>query len=112
LHGKNFSYVGSSYVKFIEQAGARVVPIPYDADEATLESIFKSINGILLCGGSTALRIKGGSPTPYSKAVAYMFNRATEVNDAGTIFPILGICHGHQLLHYILTNFRKVTHLS
>lgn len=36
-----YSYMAASYVKFIESAGARVVPIPYEADPLFLEKVFK-----------------------------------------------------------------------
>lgn len=35
-----YSYFAASYVKFLESGGARVVPIPYEADESVLEKIF------------------------------------------------------------------------
>jgi gamma-glutamyl hydrolase len=44
------TYIPASYVKWIESAGARVVPIPYDADKKTLKHLFESINGLLLPG--------------------------------------------------------------
>jgi len=47
--------IAASYIKFIELAGGRVVPIPYDADTATLDKIFNGINGILFPGGGTEI---------------------------------------------------------
>lgn len=44
------TYIPASYVKWIESAGGRVVPIPYDADKSTLKHLFQSINGLLLPG--------------------------------------------------------------
>jgi len=44
------AYLPASYVKWMESAGARVAPIPYDADEPTLRSLFSSINGIIFTG--------------------------------------------------------------
>lgn len=35
-----YSYFAASYVKFVEASGARVMPIPYEADEATLDKYF------------------------------------------------------------------------
>jgi gamma-glutamyl hydrolase len=46
-----YAYMAASYVKFIESSGARVVPIPFEATNSTLEKIFTSINGILITGG-------------------------------------------------------------
>lgn len=47
----NYAYLAASYVKFIESAGARVVPIPFEASNSTLEKIFQKINGVLITGG-------------------------------------------------------------
>lgn len=35
-----YSYFAASYVKYVESSGARVLPIPYEADETTLEAYF------------------------------------------------------------------------
>jgi hypothetical protein len=35
-----YSYMAASYVKFVESAGARVLPIPYEADPSFLERVF------------------------------------------------------------------------
>ena len=40
----------------MESGGARVIPIPYEADFSILDEIFANINGILLPGGSTYLK--------------------------------------------------------
>jgi gamma-glutamyl hydrolase len=46
----------------MESAGAQVVPIPYDADKATIDMIFENINGVLFPGGSTAIEIDSPQP--------------------------------------------------
>ena len=47
----NYSYIAASYVKFVEMAGARAVPIPYDAPADEITRIFQQVNGVLLPGG-------------------------------------------------------------
>ena len=47
----NYSFLPSSYVKQIWAAGARVVYIPYEADENKIKKIFASLNGIFFTGG-------------------------------------------------------------
>ena len=47
-----------SYVKFLEGAGARVVPIPYDQPLATTAKLVKSLNGALFTGGSASFYSK------------------------------------------------------
>lgn len=36
-----YSYLAASYVKYVESTGARVLPIPYEADESNLDKYFK-----------------------------------------------------------------------
>ena len=39
------------YVKWVESAGARVVPVRYDSTPAELDHLFDSLNGVLFTGG-------------------------------------------------------------
>ena len=48
----NTEFFDSTYVKFLEQAGARVVPIYANGDQEYYEKMFNLTNGILLPGGS------------------------------------------------------------
>jgi len=43
----------ASYVKWIESAGALVVPIHWDASYEELDNLFNSVNGMLFTGGDT-----------------------------------------------------------
>ena len=45
------SYIAASYVKYIESAGARVVPVLINQPEEYYRIIFNSTNGILMPGG-------------------------------------------------------------
>lgn len=67
-----YSYIGSSYVKYLESAGAQVVPINYTWDEDTLKAIFVHLNGVMAPGGNASYIVDGefnpdGSPvyTPF-----------------------------------------------
>ncbi|KAG6961181.1 hypothetical protein JG688_00009235 [Phytophthora aleatoria] len=51
-HGE---YIAASYVKWVESAGGRVVPIPYNAPKAYLEQLLPQINGLLFPGGAATL---------------------------------------------------------
>ncbi|CAD8141127.1 unnamed protein product [Paramecium octaurelia] len=100
---QNYTYIAASYVKFLESGGARVIPIPYEANHTTLDEIFKNINGILIPGGSTGLK----GPSLYTQRVAYLVNKALKINKEGGWFPIIGICLGHEVMHYILSNYSE-----
>lgn len=48
----DWNYMAASYVKYIESAGARVVPIQWDLPFDNITRIMRSLNGFLLTGGS------------------------------------------------------------
>ena len=48
-------YIAASYVKYLESAGARVVPVLHTASKDNLTSTFNSINGLLYPGGGANL---------------------------------------------------------
>merc|ERR1711916_356169 len=51
----NNTYIAASYIKYIEMAGARVVPVFYKRDVTYFEEMYQSLNGILLPGGGQDL---------------------------------------------------------
>ena len=53
------SYIGAAYVKYIEQAGARVVPVLINQSLEYYEIIFSSTNGLLLPGGAVSIDDSG-----------------------------------------------------
>ena len=44
------SYLPAAYVRWIENSGARVVPIQYTATAPIIKSYLTQINGIIICG--------------------------------------------------------------
>lgn len=94
------SYIAAGFVKWIEAAGARAVPIRYYSSEAELHRIFKSVNGIIFPGGLTDLWMD----SPYVVAARKLWSWAKEANDNGDVFPIHGTCLGFQLLHILEAN--------
>ncbi|XP_068966701.1 gamma-glutamyl hydrolase-like, partial [Bombus flavifrons] len=93
------SYIAASYVKFIEGAGARVVPIWIGRDEYYYEDILSKINGVLWPGGSASFANSSGG---YADAGYEIYKIAKRMNDNGDYFPILGICLGFELLTYVV----------
>lgn len=51
----SFSMIPASYVKWLEQAGIRVIPIRYDLKQSTVRRMMQLINGVLVTGGSASL---------------------------------------------------------
>jgi len=90
------AYIPASYVKFIESAGGRVVPILFDTPQNQLKELFGQINGVFIPGGSSDI---DGTPLYYT--VLYLYQLALEANDKGDYFPIQGHCMGFELLNVI-----------
>lgn len=87
------TYIVASYIKYIESAGGRVVPIRNDLSEEQLEKLFSSINGVLFPGGGVNV-----FDSQYARTGKILFNLAMKANDAGDVFPLWGTCLGFQFL--------------
>lgn len=98
------TYIVASYIKYIESAGGRVVPIRNNLTEDQLEDLFKSINGVLFPGGGANIY-----DSPYSRTGNIIFNLAKKANDAGDVFPLWGTCLGFQFLSVQGAGGRKIT---
>ena len=90
----NTTYIAASYVKFLESAGARVVPVHYDSSAEELTALFNSINGLLLPGGGADL----SNTTRIRRSGQHLYKLAIAANEAGDAFPIWGTCMGFQFL--------------
>ncbi|XP_051878628.1 gamma-glutamyl hydrolase-like [Pristis pectinata] len=96
------SYIAASYVKYLESAGARVVPISINLSETEYQKIFYSINGVLFPGGQVDLKT-----SQYAKIASLFYNLAIQANDNGTYFPVWGTCLGFEELT-VLTSGKKL----
>lgn len=97
----NASYIAASYVKFVESAGARVIPLIYNEPREILLRKLDLINGVLFTGG----RVKKGL---YFETVGEIFKKVLEKNDAGQYFPCYAICLGFELLTMIISKDRNI----
>ncbi|XP_055606187.1 gamma-glutamyl hydrolase-like [Uranotaenia lowii] len=91
------SYIAASYVKFIEAAGARVVPIWINKTEEYYADILSKVNGVLFPGGATWFNQSDG----YADAGYHIYKLAKKINADGSYFPIWGTCLGFELLTYV-----------
>ena len=88
------SYIGASYVKFVQSAGGRVVPIVDDSRSfKKLDSVLEKINGVMFPGGEINL-----IDSKYYQAAKRIFEKSISMNKEGTHFPIFGICRGFQAM--------------
>ena len=106
---KNATYIAGVNVKFIESAGGSVIPIEYTSSFEYVDSLMNSINGILFTGGDLNLTDPNtGEFHPYTKLANFIFNKAIEMNNNGNVFPIFGICQGHQLMMLLGSQNSKI----
>lgn len=101
---RNQTYIAASYVKFIEQAGARVAPIFVERDRSYYVKMFNSLNGILLPGGDV-----DALDSSYGRAGAILTELAMEAHkNNGTHFPVWGTCLGLELLARVAVGGQQV----
>ncbi|KAF6991122.1 hypothetical protein CFC21_008239 [Triticum aestivum] len=100
-NGTSTSYIGASYVKFVEAGGARVIPLIYnEPDERLLEKL-SLVNGVLFTGGS----VKRG---PYFETIKKVFQYVLDKNDAGVPFPLFAQCLGFELVSMIVSKDNNI----
>ncbi|XP_069816101.1 gamma-glutamyl hydrolase [Dendropsophus ebraccatus] len=87
------SYIAASYVKTLESAGARVIPIRINLPDEEYVKIFNAINGVLLPGGGVDLKY-----SEYARVSKIFYDLALAAYDKGDYFPIWGTCLGFEEL--------------
>ncbi|XP_066527797.1 zgc:171566 [Hoplias malabaricus] len=103
-HAQGSSYIAASYVKYLESAGARVVPIRINDTEEEYTKLFYAINGLLLPGGDVDLQ-----KSQFSRVSKIFYELAIKANDAADYFPIWGTCQGFQQLTVLTSNKNLLT---
>lgn len=92
-------FIQTSYVSFLEMAGARVVPVRGKQPQQYYEQLFKNINGVLFPGGAADI-----NTGPYYQSGKYLYDLAIQANDKGDYFPIWGTCLGLELMTTLTAN--------
>jgi gamma-glutamyl hydrolase len=88
-------YVMSSFVKFLEGAGARIVPIIPGTSEDSTRNLLKKLNGVFLPGGDG----------DYEAMARFLYKEIISMNDQGTFMPLWGTCMGfEQLANFSASN--------
>ena len=93
LTSQGTSFIPASYVKWLESGGARVLPIPFDANQTEITASFEAANGLLLTGGNTSI-----FGTPYATTVHMLLDLAVNSSRMGNPFPVWGTCQGFEEL--------------
>ncbi|KAL4655697.1 gamma-glutamyl hydrolase-like [Arapaima gigas] len=103
-HAQGSSYIAASYVKYLESAGSRVVPVRINRTYEEYVKIFNSINGLLLPGGDVDLQ-----KSQFSRVSKIFYDLAIKANDALDYFPIWGTCQGFQQLTVLTSGKNLLT---
>ncbi|XP_045480403.1 gamma-glutamyl hydrolase B-like [Harmonia axyridis] len=90
------TYIAASYVKLLESAGARIIPVWLGQDQQYYERVVSYTNGMLFPGGSNRFNETKG----YGETAQIIFDIAKRHNDQGVYYPIVGICLGMEVLAY------------
>ena len=101
---QNESHIAASFVKLVEGAGGRVVPLVETFNDTMIKMLLKSINGVLLPGGSDAL-IRSN----YRRISALAYEYSISMYKKGITWPVFGICRGFQMLMALEMNEEKPT---
>ena len=91
----------SLYVQWLESAGARAVPIPFDIPRSELDHLLESVNGVLFTGGEVELH---NLTSGYMNAARHIVDHSIELAAKGENFPIWGTCMGFQTLVVLAAN--------
>ncbi|KAI4470280.1 protease family c26 gamma-glutamyl hydrolase [Holotrichia oblita] len=98
------SFIAASYVKYLESAGARVVPIMIGKNKEYYKELINNTNGILFPGGATFFNQSDG----YADAGQIIYDIALELNQNGDYYPIWGTCLGMELMVHVALGGKEV----
>jgi len=107
----SFSYIVGSYVKYLQQAGAQVVPIPWDLPQDQLSFLLERVNGVLFTGGSADFDDpETGEITPFGHTLNNIVQYVIQQNKNGKFYPLWGTCMGFQAIAgFIAQNLTYLT---
>lgn len=95
------SNIPASYVKFVESAGARVIPLIYNEPWDIISQKLELVNGVLFTGGWAKTGL-------YFETIKRVFEVTLARNDAGDHFPLFAICLGFELISMIISQDHSI----
>lgn len=79
-------YIPAAVVKFIEQTGAKVVPVSYHLTRSSLVVLLDQVSGLYLHGDSSAALTSHEFQATFSYIIAYMYDRSDARYDYFPVF--------------------------
>ncbi|CAI5528618.1 unnamed protein product [Closterium sp. Naga37s-1] len=100
------SSFATSYQRWIEAGGARVVPIFYDSTKEELDFILNRINGVFWTGGLVDFNPTEEDPegSKYLATTEYVWKHAVKENSNGNYYPLWGTCLGFERMFQLFAN--------
>ena len=92
-------YFDAAYVQWLQQGGARVVPIYYDLPADDLEGLMSKLNGVLFTGGPA----KPNTNSLYFQTATRIYELVEKFNSQGTHYPLWGTCLGFETISSIVS---------
>ena len=99
----HYSYIAASYVKYLESAGARVVPVLKDLTPEDITKLFSHVNGVFFPGGGVSWYTSA-----YYKHAKQFYQLAVQANKRGDHFPMWGTCLGFEALSIITAGTKDI----
>lgn len=104
------TYIPAPYIKWLESAGARVVPVLLFRENnmkayCYYKKLFNSMNGILFPGGGVDLM-----NSQFAKTAMIFYKLAIQAKDKdGDLFPMWGTCQGFELMSVLVAKQNLLT---
>ena len=105
----NFTWDTNAH--FLHYAGSWAVPVRWDLSDEDLEELLDSVNGIFFGGGGAPMVDREtGEHSYFYKTTKRIWNYMKKQKDEkGIDWPILGICQGFEIIHYLANDDAKDT---
>lgn len=105
------SSFATSYARWVEAGGARVVPIFYDSTKEELDFLLPRLNGVFYTGGLVDFNPTEEDPegAKYLFTTEYLYNYVMAENKKGNYYPIWGTCLGFERLMQLMANDPNAT---
>lgn len=92
------SVLSTDIVRFIEEGGARVLPIHYKTPWETVKELLSHVNGVVFQGGGPKFWPQGEVAAHFNLQWRVFQWIMRENQEKNGYFPVLGICLGFQRL--------------
>lgn len=93
------SYMAASYVKWIESAGALVVPLEFNLPKPVLHGFLKQLNGVVLIGGGIDNKKTHSNKQflLFEETIQYILNYTKYQNRIGNYYPVWCTCMSFEM---------------